>query len=170
MENIVKKGWIITFFFVVTLAFSDTGPRIYYPNGNFSIRPPFSWQAMEIPGYKYKFIFGPIEYKFAANIGFVDEYYSGNLRSYVNENLTQMGNYFVGYKMVSRNSFTTSSAVNGERVIYTMIQNDQYLRAVVYFLPSSNSKYFVVTCISIDSVFEKYIALFDESIKTIEFD
>ena len=118
MKKIAKMGWFVTLTFVTSIAFADTGARFFDPAGNFSIRPPLSWQTMDVPGLKYKFIIGPTELNFAANICFVDEYYGGSLRNYVNENLVQMEGYFKGYKLINRSSFKTNSGVIGERIIY----------------------------------------------------
>ena len=122
----------------------------------------------EFPGLKYKVVFGPTEGQFAVNINFVDEVFTGNLHDYVNSNLTQLETFFQNYRLLSRKIFITNSGIRGECIIINDLQSF-YLKQVLYFLPASNNKYYVITCSALDIVSEKYLSVFEECIKTFEF-
>jgi hypothetical protein len=168
MKNIVKLFLNIVFIFSSILGFTQTGLREYEYNGNFSYCPPLTWTVIEFPGLKYKVIIGENEGGFTANINFVDEIFYGNLHEYVDISISQFPNYFSGYKLLSRNNFTTNSGIIGECIVVNNIQNKYLLKQIFYILQTPQNRYFVITCSVLDSVSEKYLSIFEESIKTFE--
>lgn len=168
MNKILRCFFVLVFMYSSTLVFSETGPRVQEYNGNFSYRPPINWSVREFPGLKYKVVIGPTEGKFAVNINFVDEIFNGNLREYINYNISQFPVYFVGYKLLSRSEFKTNSGIIGERLTVNNIQDGNLLKQVFYFFPALRNRYFVITCSTLDSVSAKYLSIFDESMKTFE--
>ena len=169
----MRKSFKIPFIVICLLifvlpAFGDTGSRVFEHGGNFSYRPPLSWELGEFPGFKFKFIIGPIESGFGTNMNFVDESFNGGLQAYVAENLNALETLFPDYKLVSRIPFTTHTNIQCERVVYEISQYGFNLKAATYFLPVSESKYIVATCMTVASAFEKYLPIFDECLKTFE--
>jgi len=168
MNKIVKRFLLMVFLFSPACVFAQTGSRVYESNGNFSYCPPLGWTVREFPGLKYKVVIGGNEGGFAPNINFVDELFDGNLREYVDISISQFPEYFMEYRLLSRNAFKTNSGIAGERIIIANVQNRFSLKQIFYIFQASQNKYIVVTCSVTDSVSEKYLSVFDESIKTFE--
>jgi hypothetical protein len=168
MRTIVKIYLSVFFLLISASVFAQNGARILDPNGDFSICPPLNWNTIDFPGLKYKAIIGPATGDFAANIVFVDEAYNGNVKDYVNANLTQLEAFFPSYKLSSRAAFKTTSGISGERVIYNFTQQGFDIKAAAYFLPAKKGRYFVITCGSLDSTSAQLLPIFDESIKSFE--
>ena len=168
MKAIVKIYLSVFFLLISTSIFAQNGERVLDHNGDFSICPPLNWNVIDFPGLKYKAIIGPASGGFAANIVFVNETYTGNLKDYVSANLTQLKTFFQEYKLSSRSAFKTNSGITGERVIYNFSQQGFNIKATAYFLPAGKGKYFVITCGSLDSDSDQLLSTFDESIKSFE--
>jgi hypothetical protein len=168
MNKVIRQLSFLIFAFCSVVVFAENGERVYENDGNFSYCPPLNWNVIEYPGLKYKVVIGPAEGNFAANITFAEETADMSLKDYVNANLDQLSTYFQGYKLVKRSSFKTNSGISGESIVVNSVQNNLLLRQVLYFLPASNNKYFVIVCSVLDEFSSKYLQLFEDSIKTFE--
>lgn len=168
MQNYLKILFSIVFLFFSTFLFAENGERVKFPDGNFSVCPPAGWQLRFIAGLKYDVVVGPTEDGFSTNMVFVDDNYDGNLKDFIDINLSTLRNLIMDYKLVDRKAFKTNSGISGEYIIITHEQYGFYMKQITYFFPVANNKYFIITCSALDNLFERYRRLFEDSVKTFE--
>jgi hypothetical protein len=77
------------------------GARHFEKGGGFSFQPPAGWKIMEIPGMKYKGVFGPPADGFSPNINFVDEAALDHLRDYVERGLNTEQSFFKEFEKLN---------------------------------------------------------------------
>jgi predicted small secreted protein len=143
------------------------GSRINF--GEFSFCPPLEWELTKVSGFKYDIVTGPMEKEFTVKMTFEDDTYNGNLKEYVDLNITLIEKSLQKYTLLDRKIFKTNSGIEGESVIINNQQYRNYLKQVIYFLPMKDNKYLSITCSILDKVSEKYLPLFEESVKTLAF-
>jgi hypothetical protein len=168
MKNYFKILLSVIFVFFSTFIFAENGERVKFPNGNFSFCPPAGWQVTEFPGLKYDVVIGPVEEGFSANMVFIDESYAGNLKEYIDLNLVNLVYFIQNYELADRKPIKFNSGISGE---YIIIKHEQYgynLKQATYFFPAGNNKYFVITCTVLEKFFDKFLPLFENSVKTFE--
>jgi hypothetical protein len=129
----------------------------------FLIYPPESWQAINYPGLKFKAIIGPVENDFAPNINFVEE--ANPFRSFFTYADVAANNMReAGTKVITRGQFTTDSGMDAVRI---ETNTEKILQ--VYYLFDTGQKIFTVTCSAPLQSGSDYVAIFDNSVKTLEF-
>jgi hypothetical protein len=168
-KNRKMPVFVAVFLLFSSLAFAENGTRHYERNGGFSYCPPSGWKISKFLNSKYSIVVGPIENKFAANIDFFDEAYDGNIQSYVDEVIDLLELVLDDYVVLHRYTFITNAGLTGERVIINSTQRNSFLRQIHYFLQAPDHRHFTITCSVSDSVAEKYLSLFEDSVKTFEF-
>ncbi|GEM_PF-2526170 len=134
----------------------------------FTMQAPKNWQFRELPGLKYKGVFGPTANSFTPNIIVLDEAYDGSLKSYVDANAKALEKHFVQFALIKRDAFVTTSGLKGERMVTTSLQQKSLLRQTFYVFPGAKGKYFVVTCSALAAGGESLDAIFEESITTFK--
>ena len=158
------------FLFFSSLAFAENGTRFYENDGGFSYCPPSGWKLMKFSDENYRVAVGPLENGVAADISFFDEEFDGDVHSYVDEIIDVMGLVLDDYVVLHRDPFTTNAGLAGERVISTSTHKQNvFYRQIHYFLQAPKNKMFTIDCGVLDSVAEKYLSLFEDSVKTFEF-
>lgn len=109
--------------------------------GDFSYIPPEGWQAKEFPGFKYKFMFGPIIEEFGTNLMVIDEAYSGTLDDYVALNLKTLPKLYPGIKILSQNPFVSDVGLPAFKVVVDAKVNNINVRQIYYFFDAGDKKY-----------------------------
>ena len=167
--KIVKTAFAFVFLcFLSNFAYtqeSGLGDRYYEEVGGYSLCLPKSWQTAELPGFKYYIFIGPMLNGFTPNMNIIDQQYISSLEEYVDLNITQMGQIFNDFVVVSRTNFSTDNNLSGERLV---ILNEQYsnkLKQIFYIFAKGDRK-IVITCTVPANSGELYDSIFDESIKT----
>jgi hypothetical protein len=166
----IDKRLIATAFFIllsVSMSAQNVGVGDRYNEriGGYSICPPRSWQATEVPGFKYHFFFGQVSNGFSPNINFVDQQYFSSLKEYVDLNIVQLKQILDDFLLISRTNFSTNSKLSGERLVVLDRQNSMKLKQLFYIFSKGDLK-MVITCTVLADGGELYDNIFDESIKT----
>jgi hypothetical protein len=138
------KALLVGLMLVGSLAFGQ-GNRVTERAGGFSYVVPRGWTAKAISGYKYQFVFAPVAQKFASNINFVDEAFSGSLQDYVVGNKAAMKKAFKKYQLLAEARASTANAGNAAKLAILNEQNGQVLSQIFYFVEAKTKK-FVITC------------------------
>ena len=139
-----------------------------YVNAEFSVVPPESWQVVDYPGLKYKVFMGPRENGATPNINFADEIYNGSLDDYVDLNVEALKKYLGDVEIIYRGSFVTLKNLESKKIIAITEQQGYLLRQSLYFFPGENGLKMAVACTALASSGEKYDRIFDDSMKTFE--
>ncbi|MGB7624379.1 MAG: hypothetical protein WBN92_18695 [Terriglobia bacterium] len=167
----------LLFLFLVILMAAMNGyaqaPVIRYvePAGGFSFNVPSDWTIEEVPGQKYRMVFGPAVDGFAPNINVVDEPSLGSMDSYVAARLRGLPKLFESasgkeFKTLTQTDFITKFGQRGIRVVTQLEINGRVLRQAEYFFQGREGKVFVVTCTVPTHGGEAFDKVFDESMKT----
>ena len=148
---------------------SGEARRHVEPLGGFSFIPPDGWQVREFPGMKYKIAHGRPVDGFAPNINVVDEPFPGSLDEYAKANLVAMAKAFKDFRVISQETFETTSGEPGVRIIYEATQNGLLLRQSFHCFGKDDMK-FVVTCSTLAEGGEKLDDAFKACINTFRFE
>jgi len=144
--------------------------RYFEREGGFSYQPPRGWRIADIPGIKYKFVFGPPQDGFAPNMNFVDEAHSGSLQNYVDANLKVMQSMLKGFEKINQTTFKTGAGQTAIKLTTQAEQNGKMVRQIYYFFEASRDKKLVVTGSASARGKEVLDPIFDESVRTLIFD
>lgn len=144
--RIIQAGRIGLFAFVTlaSLALAQ-GERVLEKTGGFSYALIKGWSVREVPGFKYRFIFGPASNNFAPNINFVDEAYTGSLTEYVKLSKNGLAGAGLKYTILTEKPFQTDHVGQAVRLEANTEQQGRKLHQMFYFLEAKTRK-FVVTC------------------------
>ena len=173
----MKKTNCMVLFFTVVLSFFSCATnknlaheegRFYEESGGFSIILPESWQAVEMPGLKYKVLAGQTENNFTQNITFVDEAFDGDLNFYVDAVIGQLEKLLrENFELIQRSDFVTLKNVNGKKLITNTFQFFVHGRQIIYCFPG-NGKKILITCTVPAEFGESCDAFFDGIVETFE--
>jgi hypothetical protein len=115
--------------------------RYYEEEGGFSYIPPDGWTIKEVPGNKYKFVFGPLTGNYSPNINFIPEDYSGSIDRYVDDSLKSLNQIFKDAKIISKTTFITDSGNSGFKIIIDNKFNDLLLQQTLFLIDGGNKKF-----------------------------
>jgi hypothetical protein len=145
--------------------FTFTNKNLYFDeNRGFVIFPPDSWQIMNYPGLVYKVIIGEAENNFAPNMNFIEENNPfTQFFTYVDVSSQQMQDS--GTRIISRDKFTTDRRMDGIKIE----TNTETLLQIYYIFDTGKQTVFIVTCSAPLKSEIDYSAVFDSSVRTLEF-
>ena len=141
--------------------------RHFEKEGGFSYQPPKGWKIKEVPGMKYKFVFGPPIDRFSPNMNFVDEAFSGGLDHYVDLNVKALHSNFKGFEKFNQTTFKTAAGQTGIKLTTQAEQNGRRIRQTYYFFELSKEKKLVVTCSASAKDGEAFDKVFEETLETL---
>lgn len=149
---------------------TDNPNRHYEPAGGFSYVPPEGWELAESSSaVAYKVARSPSGGDFAANLTMVDEAFAGSLEEYVSLSVDNMGEFFEGLEVISRDTFELEEGSPGVRMATEIAQGGLELRQIFYFFDLGGKK-LVVTCTRLADSMEEVDAACDESVRTFRFE
>ncbi len=135
--------------------------RHHEPGGGFSLVAPVGWVVREVPGFKYRFLFGPPIGDFAPNINVVDERFPGSAREYTQAGLAAAERMFPRFQVHAKDEFALDNGVDAVRARLTNEQNGRELDQTMYFVVQAG-RAFVITCSKQASDSRDFSAAFDE--------
>jgi hypothetical protein len=149
--------------------FADEGRRFYEESGGFSIIPPRSWEAVDMPGVDYKVLIGQRENNYSPNIGFVIEAYDGGLDVFVNSVL-KWGDVLLGknYTVLHRSDFSTLNNLKGEKIIVNLFTLERYFWQNYYFFPGHDNIIIQIACTVFAEYGDAFDDVFDRAVETFE--
>ncbi|MCL2138924.1 MAG: hypothetical protein FWH41_05275 [Treponema sp.] len=158
----------VAFLFSCFTAYAQVGNRHFEYAGNFSICPPSNWIVQEVPGYKYKFFFGPETNGFTPNINVMDENYSGTLSEYVDLSIENFKVVFPDAISTTKEYFETASGLIGFKFITAYTFNTIKLTVAQYCFSNLDLK-IIVTCAAPGSSLGNYFNnIYDQSVRTFQ--
>jgi hypothetical protein len=143
------------------------GGRHFEKEGGFSYQPPTGWKITELPGMKFKGVFGPPVDGFSPNINFVGEAASDSLQDYVEGTLKALQSAFRGFEKLNQTTFKTDVGQTGIKLITQGELGRKMLRQTYYIFEVSKGRKLVVTCSALAKGGEIFDKVFDESLKTL---
>jgi hypothetical protein len=155
---------ILTVLFVKTVSSQQLGEL--YTERNFSISMPLGWQTVN-NNQQYLMIMGPEINGFTPNISFATESHSGSISDYTNDILNMYPQFFSGFTLINRSSFTTDAELTGESITFLGTFNNIRVRQKLYVFPNRRrTTVMIITCTAPASGGERYDSIFDASVKT----
>jgi hypothetical protein len=145
----------------------ELGARHFEQEGGFSYQPPNGWKISEIPGLKFKGVFGPPDDGFSPNINFVDQEFSGSLQDYAEVNLKALQSTFKGFKKLSQAEFITNSGAIGVKLVTQAEQSGKLLHQIYYFFDLPKGVKLVVTCSALATSGNVVGTVFDETLRSL---
>jgi len=145
------------------------------PAGGFSMCVPEGWSVQQSlsEGQKYKSIFAPRDPRFTANLNFRDEANTSSLDDYVAAGIKgilasveKLG--ATSIKLVSQDSFTTTSGMLGARVILRTEYKGYLIRTIQYLFNGGPDRKLVVTCTELEADQATLDPVFDRAAKSFQ--
>lgn len=144
----------------------DLPPRQFYePTGGFSFDPPPGWEPSEVPGRKYRSVFGPPANGFRPNIAVSEEESPGTLNDYISEATRGLREKMDSLKVLKRDDYETQDGVKFARLIVLATMQGREFRQYLHFLADGSRRYgMMMGCLAEDG--EKWDKIILQSMKT----
>ncbi len=137
------------------------------PSNRFSLNPPSGWTVDSSGVYGTAVVFyGPTDTGFRVNMNVIVESTSLTLSAYVSASKSQLSASLTNYNLVSEGP-TTLGGIDAYELVGTFTQGSFNIKNKQDFLVQ-NQKAYVITSTALQSNYDTYQPVFDESVQTFK--
>jgi len=162
---------IIIFFSSVDIAnASGNKERYIEKKGNFSITIPEKWEIFILKEYKYKLLKqSEVNNSYTPLINFADEAFEGSIDEYTEYFMEELEKLLVeNIEYLFFSEIKTSNGLNGKLIVITTFQQEMLLQLNYFIFQKNENEYLIITCSSLANESAKYIELFVNTVRTLE--
>lgn len=145
------------------------------PRAGVSFCPPAGWEPLEVAGQEFKVLVGPKVGEATPNMLLKSVEFPGPLDEFVKGNVAELerggrSGALQSFKLISRAEFVANNKQRGSKIVIQQVVLGNTVRQSFYSFAGADDRKLVFAYTVLAEGGEKYDPLFDESMKTLDFD
>ena len=144
--------------------------RLVQPMGEFSFVTPDGWSRTKLAGIDFIIVSGAADRGAEPNIFVEGIEQSGSIENAAKALVKTKKERILTYKVLNKDDLVTESGLNGIKISAVRENDDALTLSLYHYLIGDENRTIVITCLCAETVQEKYEAIFDTAMRSLEFE